>query len=71
MAEECRRHLACYQQEEEKLSPDDVLKKMGEALDQPLFFKKISANYQSVIVDEFQDTDPLQWKIFSRSLPFR
>lgn len=66
MAHECRHHLRRYQLEEEKHSPDDVLGKMHVALDQPLFLNRVRTNYQAVIVDEFQDTDPLQWRIFSR-----
>lgn len=66
LAQECRQHLIRYQQEEEKFSPDDALRNMQDALDHPLFATKARAHYQAVIVDEFQDTDPLQWNIFSR-----
>lgn len=66
MARDCQQLLKRYQREEEKLSPDDVLRKMNSALDQFLFLSKVQANYQAAIIDEFQDTDPLQWQIFRR-----
>lgn len=66
LASGCRQHLSYYQKEEEKHSADDLLKKMEEALKQPLFVKKIRERYGAVIIDEFQDTDPLQWNIFNQ-----
>lgn len=66
MAHDCQQLLHRYQREEEKLSPDDFLRKMHAALDQPGFLTQVQANYQAVIIDEFQDTDPLQWQIFKR-----
>lgn len=64
MAGDCKKLLQRYQMEEEKLSHDDVLRKMGEALDHPSFLIKVQDSYRAAIIDEFQDTDPLQWKIF-------
>jgi exodeoxyribonuclease V beta subunit len=66
LACDCQGLLKRYQREEEKLSPDDLLKKMDWALHQPMFIKQIQEIYRAVIIDEFQDTDPLQWKIFKR-----
>jgi exodeoxyribonuclease V beta subunit len=66
MAGDCQKLLKRYQREEEKLSPDDVLRKMNGALDQFIFLCKVQAHYQAAIIDEFQDTDPLQWQIFRR-----
>lgn len=66
MARDCQQLLKRYQREEEKLSPDDVLRKMNGALDKFSFLSKVQANYQAAIIDEFQDTDPLQWQIFRR-----
>lgn len=66
MANDCRSYLHRFQLEEERLSSDDFLRKMHAALEQPSFYHNVQANYRAAIVDEFQDTDPLQWKIFSR-----
>ncbi len=66
LARDCQKLLRRYQREEEKLSPDDVLRKMHEALDQPGFLSQVQASYQAAVIDEFQDTDPLQWQIFQR-----
>lgn len=66
MARDCQQLLKRYQYEEEKLSPDDILRKMNGSLDQSSFLCKVQANYQAAIIDEFQDTDPLQWQIFRR-----
>jgi exodeoxyribonuclease V beta subunit len=66
MARDCQELLKRYQREEEKLSPDDILRKMHGALDQPTFLAQVQASYQAAIIDEFQDTDPLQWQIFRR-----
>ena len=46
-------------------SPDDVLKSMLSALKIPHFLENIRASFDVAIIDEFQDTDPLQWQIFS------
>jgi len=43
---------------------DDLLSKMSQTLIKPLFVKKIREKYKAVIIDEFQDTDPIQWHIF-------
>lgn len=66
MARDCLQLLKRYQREEEKLSPDDILRKMNLALDEPAFLSQVQASYQAAIIDEFQDTDPLQWQIFRR-----
>ncbi len=52
--------------EQKKLSPDLLLKKTADLVDNPSFCKKITSLYEAVLIDEFQDTDPLQWKIFDR-----
>jgi exodeoxyribonuclease V beta subunit len=66
LASDCQQLLLRYKNEEEKLSPDDLLRKMDEALAQDQFIEQIQSTYLAAIIDEFQDTDPLQWKIFKR-----
>ncbi len=66
MARDCQQLLRRYQREEEKLSPDDILRKMNSSLDRLSFLSQVQACYQAAIIDEFQDTDPLQWQIFRR-----
>ncbi|MBS0624704.1 MAG: UvrD-helicase domain-containing protein [Verrucomicrobia bacterium] len=59
--------ISCAQRlmdQEELFDPDAILKRMGEALNRSPFVEKIKTRYQAVIVDEFQDTDPVQWEIF-------
>ena len=66
VAQGCLQLLKRYQYQEERTSPDDLLSKMEQALRQPAFAALIRRNYQAAIIDEFQDTDPLQWKLFKR-----
>jgi exodeoxyribonuclease V beta subunit len=47
------------------LTPDGLLEKMEKALERPAFADTVRAKYRVLIIDEFQDTDPLSWKIFS------
>ncbi|HSX26594.1 MAG TPA: UvrD-helicase domain-containing protein, partial [Chlamydiales bacterium] len=53
--------------EEEHLNPDEILLQMRKAVELPLFAKQVQQKYTVAIIDEFQDTDPVQWDIF-RSL---
>lgn len=64
LASDCQNHVNRVKNEEEKFSPDDFLLKMDQALKNPLFLNQIQAQYRAAIIDEFQDTDPLQWSIF-------
>ncbi|HEX2580087.1 MAG TPA: UvrD-helicase domain-containing protein [Rhabdochlamydiaceae bacterium] len=50
--------------QQEKLSPDDLLKMVQEKTRDKAFVEEIRKKYCAVIVDEFQDTDPVQWNIF-------
>ncbi|MES2345261.1 MAG: UvrD-helicase domain-containing protein, partial [Chlamydiota bacterium] len=49
-----------------KTLPDELLQKMSNCLDNPLFIERVQKKYLSAIIDEFQDTDPLQWDILER-----
>lgn len=48
-------------------SPDEILNKMEQNLQNPQFQQKVRERYRAVIVDEFQDTDPIQWRIFQQA----
>ncbi len=49
------------------LSYDDMLSRMAkEVIENKEFCKLVREQYDAVLIDEFQDTDPLQYEIFSR-----
>lgn len=65
MAHEIQEMAHRYLQDEEMWSFDDLLKAMYKSIENPDFSIALRQKYSAVIVDEFQDTDPLQWHIFS------
>lgn len=54
------------QEEEGKFSFDALLTKAWESAESARFKESIRSRYKAVIIDEFQDTDPMQWGIFYR-----
>ncbi len=52
--------------ENETLSHDDLLKKTRDAVKSEGFLEGVRSLYSAAIVDEFQDTDRLQWEIFEK-----
>ncbi len=64
LGSDCRQYLKQFQ--DSHFSPDKMLKSLEEALDIPAFLHAIRFRYKAAIVDEFQDTDPIQWNIFKR-----
>jgi exodeoxyribonuclease V beta subunit len=52
-------------QENDLILYDDLLKKMHSCVADEGFCKKVRAGYQAALIDEFQDTDRMQWQIFS------
>ncbi|WP_028920437.1 exodeoxyribonuclease V subunit beta [Pseudoxanthomonas suwonensis] len=64
----CRR-LALHKQQLRVQTYDDLIDDVASALDGPRaedLVRKLRAQYAIALVDEFQDTDPRQWKIFER-----
>lgn len=47
--------------------PDFLLKQMAKCVDKEEVQKILQKQYKAILIDEFQDTDPLQWKIFSKA----
>lgn len=50
--------------EEDHFDPDEILIRMKTAIQYPHFQRKVKEKYEAAIIDEFQDTDALQWEIF-------
>ncbi len=65
LAHDCQRSIKQFLSKREIATHQDLLKKMAEAVKQPRFAKRVQKTFKAIIVDEFQDTDPLQWDIFS------
>ncbi len=63
MAADCQRML--QQETKECMSPDQVLIQMAKCLHHQEFTQLIRERFQAVLIDEFQDTDPVQWEVFS------
>ncbi|WP_024868349.1 exodeoxyribonuclease V subunit beta [Pseudoxanthomonas suwonensis] len=67
--EDARRRLALHKQQLRVQTYDDLIDDVASALDGPHaedLVRKLRAQYAIALVDEFQDTDPRQWKIFER-----
>ena len=47
--------------------PDALLSHMRQAIDTPSFVLQLQKRFKAVIIDEFQDTDALQWDIFNEA----
>ncbi|MCF7505834.1 exodeoxyribonuclease V subunit beta [Vibrio sp. L3-7] len=65
----CRTMLAKAKQQKQWLSFDDLLTQLSASIDvdeQSLLVERIRTLYPVAMIDEFQDTDPLQYSIFSR-----
>ena len=55
-----------YRRKQQLVSFDDLLEEVNELIQTELFKERILSAYPLMIVDEFQDTDPLQWSILSQ-----
>ncbi len=53
-------------EKKEKFSPDDLLLKVQSAANSARFVECVRQKYRAAIIDEFQDTDPVQWNIFQK-----
>ena len=66
---QCRAMLLQAKQAHSWLSFDDLLSQLGSAIEndqQGLLTERIRQLFPVAMIDEFQDTDPLQYRIFSR-----
>ncbi|WP_018693583.1 exodeoxyribonuclease V subunit beta [Algicola sagamiensis] len=64
---EIRGRLAKVKLEKQLLTPDDLLQQLSEALqsdDEGRLAEKVATQYPVAMIDEFQDTDPIQYHIF-------
>ncbi len=67
---EVRTRFDRFREERQVLSFDDLLRKVDAAIRDPqtgpLLVSEVNRHYRVALIDEFQDTDPLQYRIFSR-----
>lgn len=69
LREDARRRLHRHKRQAGVLTFDDQIDRVAEALDGEhgdALAARLRGQYRIALVDEFQDTDPRQWKIFNR-----
>jgi exodeoxyribonuclease V beta subunit len=62
-----REQLSCRKQEAKQQSYDDLIGRLAAALagpSGPALAESVRRKFRAALIDESQDTDPLQWKIF-------
>lgn len=63
IANNCQKRVRDILRVQKKASHQSILYDLGDALQLPDLHAFVAKRYGAVFVDEFQDTDPLQWKI--------
>lgn len=66
---DARRRLALHKRELRVQTYDDLIDRVADALEgdqADALVQRLRAQYRIALVDEFQDTDPRQWRIFDR-----
>lgn len=67
LLEHLRSELPLRKQQLGLLTFDDLLLQLDQALQQhPGFAERLASQYRAALIDEFQDTDPIQYAIFAR-----
>src|SRR5690606_23643771 len=69
LREGARRRLERHKRQARVLTFDDQIDRVADALDGEhgrALVERLRGQYRIALVDEFQDTDPRQWKIFNR-----
>lgn len=58
-------------QQEDLVDPDAILHQMRQSIETAAFSMRVRRKYAAVMIDEFQDTDPVQWEIFRTLFLYR
>ena len=66
MASDCKQMLDHFFLEEEIFTHDQILRTMERKLQNECFLESIRSRFDVALIDEFQDTDPIQWNIFNK-----
>lgn len=66
VAEKACHHVEGVLESEKILVTEDILLVMEKKLSDPLFVASIQNAFKAVLIDEFQDTDRTQWRIFKK-----
>ncbi|PBS11427.1 exodeoxyribonuclease V subunit beta [Lysobacteraceae bacterium NML93-0792] len=69
LRDDARGRIARFKQRQRLQTYDDLIDRVADAIEGPraeALVAKLRAQYAVALVDEFQDTDPRQWRIFER-----
>jgi len=69
LRDDARGRIARFKQQQRVQTYDDLIDRVADAVEGPradALVAKLRAQYAVALVDEFQDTDPRQWRIFER-----
>lgn len=66
LARHLSKSLESILEEDERVGFDVILRKLVKLLDNDVIAYQLAHEFDVVIVDEFQDTDPMQWQILKR-----
>lgn len=64
LANACKEYYDKGKKDRSCFVPDDFIHQLKKALEEVSFIEKVRGKYKALIIDEFQDTDADQWKIF-------
>ncbi len=66
LAKICRKQVEEVEPDLGAFFPDEIVLAMKNKLESPSFLHQVASRYDAAIIDEFQDTDAVQWAIFKK-----